>query len=266
MREALLLDGPLDLDAILAIPPPARPRWRHVWRLKIHEGAGLGGRHSTPHGALYVPAASRVPDYLDDLVAFAARADLTPIVQGGPSPQLSSRPSIPSSMAAQGASYHKMLGRRGILSHATLPLSARASPQRGQPWMPSRAATGRPAGRYRAAGRNPGVCRERGRAHGQAHGRDICFLVRAHWRATRRASIGCRSSWAGAAGGERELWQMVWATTADPDAGESCLRLQDAAAPGQPPAWRFLPVWQRSSTCSSPSPTPRSARRLLAGE
>lgn len=128
MREALLLDGPLDLDAILAIHAALMNRDGATFGGKIREEqVWVGGGPYSPHGALYVPpAASRVPDYLDDLVAFAARADLTPIVKAALlHAQLETiHPFIDGNGRTGRVLIHKILAGEGILSHATLPLSA----------------------------------------------------------------------------------------------------------------------------------------------
>lgn len=128
MREALSLPGNLTIEGI-----------RSIHRVLMHNGGEsfggelrteqvwVGGAAYSPHGALYVPPVWKyVPAYLDDLVAFARRDDLDPVVQAAVMhAQFESiHPFIDGNGRTGRTLLHKVLRHSGMLAHVTLPVSA----------------------------------------------------------------------------------------------------------------------------------------------
>lgn len=90
------------------------------------EQVWIGGYPYSPHGALFVPpAANRVPDYLDDIVAFSKRRDINPIAKAAIShAQFETvHPFIDGNGRTGRALLHKMLRNDDVL-FSTLPISA----------------------------------------------------------------------------------------------------------------------------------------------
>ena len=90
------------------------------------EQVWIGGYPYSPHGALFVPpAANRVPDYLDDIVAFSKRRDINPIAKAAIShAQFETvHPFIDGNGRTGRALLHKMLCSDDVL-FSTLPISA----------------------------------------------------------------------------------------------------------------------------------------------
>lgn len=91
------------------------------------EQVWVGGTPYSPHGAHYVPPTwQRVPEYLDDIVAFISREDIDPIVQATVAhAQFETvHPFIDGNGRTGRVLLHKILRRSGVLLHVTLPLSA----------------------------------------------------------------------------------------------------------------------------------------------
>lgn len=91
------------------------------------EQVWVGGTPYSPHGAHYVPPTwQRVPEYLDDIVAFISREDVDPIVQAAVAhAQFETvHPFIDGNGRTGRVLLHKILRRSGVLLHVTLPLSA----------------------------------------------------------------------------------------------------------------------------------------------
>lgn len=91
------------------------------------EQVWVGGTPYSPHGAHYVPPTwQRVPEYLDDIVAFISREDIDPIVQAAVAhAQFETvHPFIDGNGRTGRVLLHKILRRSGVLLHVTLPLSA----------------------------------------------------------------------------------------------------------------------------------------------
>lgn len=91
------------------------------------EQVWVGGAPHSPHGAHYVPPTwQRVPEYLDDIVAFISREDVDPIVQAAVAhAQFETvHPFIDGNGRTGRVLLHKILRRSGVLLHVTLPLSA----------------------------------------------------------------------------------------------------------------------------------------------
>ncbi len=128
MRAALAFDSPLSVDSILQIHASlVNHRGESYGGTLRGEQVWIGGGPYSPHAAAYVPPQhTRVPAYLDDLVAFAARDDVAPIVKAAiVHAQFESvHPFIDGNGRTGRVLLHKLLRDAGVLSHATLPVSA----------------------------------------------------------------------------------------------------------------------------------------------
>ncbi len=128
MRKALALEGPFDLDAILQTHAALINREGRSFGGELRdEQVWVGGTPYSPHGAAYVPPQfSRVPGLLDDLVAFANRQDVSPIVKAAiVHAQLETiHPFIDGNGRTGRVLLHKILRDEGVLSQTALPLSA----------------------------------------------------------------------------------------------------------------------------------------------
>lgn len=128
MRKALASQDEITVDSI-----------RDVHRILINwsgesfggelrrEQVWVGGTPYSPHGAHYVPPTwQRVPEYLDDIVAFISRDDVDPIVQAAVAhAQFETvHPFIDGNGRTGRVLLHKILRRSGVLLHVALPLSA----------------------------------------------------------------------------------------------------------------------------------------------
>lgn len=128
MKRALLTDGDLDIDSILAIHRVLINRCGQTFGGALRdEQVWVGGSAFSPHGALYVPPrAERVPAYLDDLVAFACRADVNPVAKAAifHAQFETVHPFIDGNGRCGRALVHKMLKDEGLLGQTSLPVSA----------------------------------------------------------------------------------------------------------------------------------------------
>lgn len=128
MKRALLTDGDLDIDSILAIHRVLINRCGQTFGGALRdEQVWMGGSAFSPHGALYVPPrAERVPAYLDDLVAFARRADVNSVAKAAifHAQFETVHPFIDGNGRCGRALVHKMLKDEGLLGQTTLPVSA----------------------------------------------------------------------------------------------------------------------------------------------
>lgn len=128
MRIALGSSDGISLAGVLAVHralmEPAgesfagRLREEQVW---------VGGTAYSPHGADYVaPCAERVPGYLEDIVAYAQRTNVNPIVKAAVvHAQFETvHPFIDGNGRTGRALIHKVLKSEFILGHATIPISA----------------------------------------------------------------------------------------------------------------------------------------------
>jgi Fic family protein len=110
MNRALDLPGGITVDGILSI--------HEVW---------VGGTPYSPHGATFVPPVSeRVPSLLNDLVAFASRRDVGAVAKAAIiHAQLETiHPFVDGNGRTGRALIHKVLRDEGVLTYATLPVSA----------------------------------------------------------------------------------------------------------------------------------------------
>ncbi|MDP5185063.1 Fic family protein [Blastococcus sp. BMG 814] len=128
MRAALDLAGELDPTSILAmhaalleeVEPAIAGRWRteQVW---------IGGSSYGPHGAAFVPpVADDVPDLIDDLIAFARRDDIPPLVLAALAhAQFETIHPFPDGNGRTGrALIHALLRRYELTRAVTVPVSA----------------------------------------------------------------------------------------------------------------------------------------------
>ncbi|WP_366928437.1 Fic family protein [Cellulomonas sp.] len=128
MQAAIALSETIDADAILAMhrallegaEPEAAGRWRteQVW---------IGGTGYSPHGAAFVaPHPGRVPTAIADLVAFAHRDDIPPLVHAALThAQFETIHPFPDGNGRTGrALIHALLRRRGLTRSVTVPVSA----------------------------------------------------------------------------------------------------------------------------------------------
>ena len=128
MREALSLEEPLSVETILKIHAALINRGGASFGGQLRdEQVWVGGSPYSPHGALYVPPrAELVPGYLDDLVAFASRDDVSPLVKAAiVHAQLETiHPFIDGNGRTGRVLLHKVLADEGVLRDVTLPVSA----------------------------------------------------------------------------------------------------------------------------------------------
>lgn len=128
MTEALDASGHLGSDAILAMHralmsghvPGIAGKWRteQVW---------IGGTSRSPHGATYIaPVHGRVPDAINDLVAFIGRDDLPVLAQAALAhAQFESIHPFPDGNGRTGrALLHAQLRHGGLARQAIIPVSA----------------------------------------------------------------------------------------------------------------------------------------------
>lgn len=128
MRKALALSVPLSVDGILGIHAALINGAGGSYGGEIRdEQVWVSGSSYSPHGAAYVPPkSSRVRGYLDDLVAFAGREDVDPLIKAAiVHAQLESiHPFIDGNGRTGRVLLHKVLRDEGVLSQTTLPVSA----------------------------------------------------------------------------------------------------------------------------------------------
>ncbi|MBE6466946.1 Fic family protein [Denitrobacterium detoxificans] len=126
MREALAHEGEIDVPLIIRIhdtlvagtDAAAGIRTEQVW---------IGGSFYSPHGAVFVPPHhSRISSYLDDLVAFSAKEDISPLVKAAifHAQFETIHPFTDGNGRTGRALLHAMLAWDDVLRCATIPLSA----------------------------------------------------------------------------------------------------------------------------------------------
>ena len=128
MNAALALADRLDSESILAMHTALlehdHPEWVGHWR---DEQVWIGGHSQGPHGALFIPPHhSRVAAAMDDLVAFANRTDVAPLVHVAVAhAQFETIHPFPDGNGRTArALVHAMLRHRGITRTVTVPISA----------------------------------------------------------------------------------------------------------------------------------------------
>ncbi|SFJ64107.1 Fic family protein [Cellulomonas sp. KH9] len=128
MQAAIALSRTIDGAAILAMHrallEEAEPETAGHWRT---EQVWVGGTGYSPHGAAFVaPHPDRVPAAIDDLVAFAERDDIPPLVHAALThAQFETIHPFPDGNGRTGrALIHALLRHRGLTRSVTVPVSA----------------------------------------------------------------------------------------------------------------------------------------------
>ncbi|HZX57039.1 MAG TPA: Fic family protein, partial [Ilumatobacteraceae bacterium] len=128
MTAAIALADDIDAQAILAMHSAllagSRPEIAGRWR---EEPVWIGGNDISPHDAMFVPPRQqRVPDAIDDLVAFVARDDLPILVQTALThAQFETIHPFPDGNGRTGrALVHAQLRNKGLTRNVTVPISA----------------------------------------------------------------------------------------------------------------------------------------------
>ena len=126
MREALGQSGDVGIDSICAIHDVLMRGTREAMGLR-EEQVWIGGSPYSPHGATFVPPrADRVKPCLEDLVTFATREDISPIVKAAIfHAQFETIHPFTDGNGRTGRTLlHRMLARDEVLLHTMLPVSA----------------------------------------------------------------------------------------------------------------------------------------------
>ena len=126
MREALGQSGDIGIDSICAIHDVLMRGTREEPGLR-KEQVWIGGSPYSPHGATFVPPhADLVRPCLEDLVAFGAREDISPIAKAAifHAQFETIHPFTDGNGRTGRALLHRILARDEVLLHAMLPVSA----------------------------------------------------------------------------------------------------------------------------------------------
>lgn len=126
MREALKQRGDVGVESICAIHDVLMRGMGEAIGLRS-EQVWIGGAPYSPHGASFVPPhADRVRACLDDLVAFGAREDVSPVVKAALfHAQFETIHPFTNGNGRTGrALLHRMLAADEVMRHTTLPVSA----------------------------------------------------------------------------------------------------------------------------------------------
>ena len=128
MNRALDLPDGITVEGILSIHEALINRSGQTFGGQLRdEQVWVGGTPYSPHGATFVPpVAERVPGLLEDLVAFASRRDVGPVAKAAIiHAQLETiHPFIDGNGRTGRTLIHKVLRDEGVLTYATLPVSA----------------------------------------------------------------------------------------------------------------------------------------------
>lgn len=126
MREALRQSGPVSIDSICSIHDVLMAETSE-WEGLRDEQVWIGGTPYSPHGASFVPPhASRVPDYVNDLIEFGVREDVPPVAKEAifHAQFETIHPFTDGNGRTGRALVHRMLANDEVLMHSTLPVSA----------------------------------------------------------------------------------------------------------------------------------------------
>ena len=128
MNRALDLPDGITVEGILSIHEALINRSGQTFGGQLRdEQVWVGGTPYSPHGATFVPpVAERVPSLLEDLVAFASRRDVGPVAKAAIiHAQLETiHPFVDGNGRTGRTLIHKVLRDEGVLTYATLPVSA----------------------------------------------------------------------------------------------------------------------------------------------
>ena len=126
MHEALRQSGPVSIDSICSIHDVLMAETSE-WEGLRDEQVWIGGTPYSPHGASFVPPhASRVPDYINDLIEFGVREDVPPVAKEAifHAQFETIHPFTDGNGRTGRALVHRMLANDEVLMHSTLPVSA----------------------------------------------------------------------------------------------------------------------------------------------
>ena len=126
MREALRQGGSVSIDSICRIHDVLMAGASEIEGLR-DEQVWIGGTPYSPHGASFVPPhASRVPEYIDDLIGFGVREDVPPVAKEAifHAQFETIHPFTDGNGRTGRALVHRMLANDEVLLHSTLPVSA----------------------------------------------------------------------------------------------------------------------------------------------
>lgn len=126
MREALRQGGSVSIDSICRIHDVLMAGTSEIEGLR-DEQVWIGGTPYSPHGASFVPPhASRVPEYIDDLIGFGVREDVPPVAKEAifHAQFETIHPFTDGNGRTGRALVHRMLANDEVLLHSTLPVSA----------------------------------------------------------------------------------------------------------------------------------------------
>lgn len=125
MREALRQGGSVSIDSICRIHDVLMAGTSEIEGLR-DEQVWIGGTPYSPHGASFVPPhASRVPEYIDDLIGFGVREDVPPVAKEAifHAQFETIHPFTDGNGRTGRALVHRMLANDEVLLHSTLPVS-----------------------------------------------------------------------------------------------------------------------------------------------
>ncbi len=128
MQTAVALSDEMTAQAIIDVHAALLERTDpdHVGRFR-REAVWIGGSGSTPHAAAFVaPRFERVPDLIDDLIAFSRRTDVAPFTQAAVAhAQFETIHPFPDGNGRTGrALVHALLRNAGITRRLTVPVSS----------------------------------------------------------------------------------------------------------------------------------------------
>lgn len=126
MREAIALDGPVDVSSICSVHDVLMRGTGEAMGLR-REQVWIGGTSFSPHGARFVPPhASRLSEYLDDLVRFGCRQDIDSLSKAAifHAQFETIHPFTDGNGRTGRVLLHKMLAFDEVLKYSTLPISA----------------------------------------------------------------------------------------------------------------------------------------------
>lgn len=128
MRLAVSTTAPIDASTVLGMHTVLLEHEGHDWvgRWRTHQ-VWIGGRGSSPHTASFVPPHhDRVPEAMEDLFAFCARADVAPFTQAAVAhAQFETIHPFPDGNGRVGrAMVHTMLRQADVTRSTVVPVSA----------------------------------------------------------------------------------------------------------------------------------------------
>ncbi|WP_298578643.1 Fic family protein [uncultured Olegusella sp.] len=126
MRRAVEQRGPVSIDSICTIHDKLMADTAEQQGLR-NEQVWIGGSPYSPHGTSFVPPhEKRISGCLDDLIAFGAREDISPVAKAAifHAQFETIHPFTDGNGRTGRALVHRMLANDEVLLHSTLPVSA----------------------------------------------------------------------------------------------------------------------------------------------